>query len=38
MYESLFTIINTFVEIAIQHPSWEVIILHERLYKNKICI
>ena len=35
LYESMFTIINTFVEIAIQHPSWEGMILHERLYNEE---
>ena len=34
LYESLFTIIDTFVEITIQHPSWEVMIVHERLCKR----
>ena len=35
MYESLFTIINSFVQIAIQHPYWEVMILHEHLYNKQ---
>ena len=35
MYESLFTLINTFVEIVIRNPSWEVMILHERLYNKQ---
>ena len=35
LYESLFTIINTFVEMAIQHPYWEVMILHENLYNKQ---
>ena len=34
LYEILLTIISMFVEMAIQHPSWEVVILHERLYKK----
>ena len=28
LYKNRFTIINTFVEIAIQYPPWEVMILH----------
>ena len=35
LYESLFTIINTLVEIAIQQPSWEVMIFYERLYNKQ---
>ena len=31
MYENLFTIINMVVEVAIQYPSSEAMILHERL-------
>ena len=36
LYESLLTIINTFVEIAIHHPSWEIMILHVRLYNKQV--
>ena len=35
MCENLFTIINTVVEIAIQYPSSEAVILHERLYNRQ---
>ena len=33
--ESLFIIINTFVEIAIQHPYQGVMFLHEHLYNKQ---
>ena len=35
LYESLFIIIDTFAETAIQHSSWEVMSLHERLYNKQ---
>ena len=35
LYESLFTSINTFVEMVIQHPYREVIILHDHLYNKQ---
>ena len=35
LYERLFTIINTFVEMAIQYPYCEIMILHEHLYNKK---
>ena len=33
--KKLFTIINTVVEITIQYPSSEAMILHERLYNRR---
>ena len=35
LYGSLFTIINTFFEMAIQHPYFEVMLLHEHLYNKE---
>ena len=35
LYENLFTIVNTVVEIFIQYPPSDVMILHERLYNRQ---
>ena len=35
LYENLFTVINTVVEIAIQYPPPYVMFLHERLYSRQ---